>query len=156
MVRAAWMRTAAAAFTIAVASMAEGSSVGRLMPAMEPAANVGGLVVRVHGTHRACRHGSYGKMGMDVGWHRHDRGKVYPCAPDSAGGQGASSPTDRGARQRSGPGTAISRPDTPGPGTPPEKKTGVSSIPKVVPTPAPQRNPTLSNPPSSSTTLRRR
>jgi hypothetical protein len=126
MVRAHWTPTAAA-FAIAIASMAEGASAGHIAAAMRPiASEVSGLVEKVHGAHRACRHGSYGRRGMDVGWHRHDRGKVYPCAPEATGTQPYSPSTERGPRQ----GTPGSGQNTTG-GTGSGKKPGVSSMPKI-------------------------
>jgi hypothetical protein len=159
MVRAQWMPAmVSAALLIAVAFTAERASAGHVAPHVGPiASEVSGFIVKVHGTHRSCRHGSYGKSGTEVGWHRHDRGKAYPCVPESTGTQPYSSPTDRRVRQGPGAGTPAARPDAPGSPIP-EKKTGVSVIPKTVPTPSPLKNPSISNPPklSPSPTMKRK
>jgi hypothetical protein len=125
---------ASVAFAVAIASMAGGSSAGQVAPSLEAVASeVGGLVVKVHGTHRACRHGSYGRMGMQVGWHRHDRGATYPCAPESTGAQPYSPSTERGSRQGSAPGTPGARTGSPSSGQGTGPKTGVTAIPKIIP-----------------------
>lgn len=145
MVRAQWKVMAWVVFTFAIASMAEASPAAHFASAMEPdVSGVSDFVVKVHGTHRPCRNGSLGRMGMEVGWHRHDRGKVYPCTPDSTGTQSYSSPTDRRARQGSGPETPAGWPGAPGSRTP-EQKTGVSAVPRIVTPP----RPSLSNPPTT-------
>jgi hypothetical protein len=145
-----------AAFMVEISLMTEGLAAGRFAASVKPVGSeAGGLVVRVHGTHRPCRHGSQGRTGMQVGWHRHDRGAVYPCAPESTGAQPYSSPADRSSRQGSGPGTPGSGQSTAG-GTAPEKKTGVTAIPKIV-SPPPRNS--VSTPPSvfsPSTSAKRR
>ncbi len=76
-----WKPVAAtAALAVAIASMAEGSPARHLARPMQGAASeASGLVIKTHGSHTACRYGSYRKTTQ--GWHRHDRGAAYPCAP---------------------------------------------------------------------------
>src|SRR5262245_61456745 len=102
MPRAFWTRMgASAASMVAISLTTEGLAAARFAPSVNPVGSeANGLVVKVHGTHRPCRHGSQGRMGQQLGWHRHDRGATYPCAPESTGGQPYySAPTERGSRQ---------------------------------------------------------
>ena len=82
MLRVRWKTALAIAFAAATTSMAEGSPAGHLRASMERAiSEVGGLVVRTHGSHLKCRYGKHGKSKDE--WHRHDRGAIYPCASPS-------------------------------------------------------------------------
>jgi hypothetical protein len=138
MLRERWKPVVAtAALAVAIASMAEGAPATHLArPMQDLTPEAGGLVMKTHGTHTACRFGSYGKS---QGWHRHDRRGTYPCAPpSSAATQQQSNPTGRGVRT-GGPGGS-SGPSGPKTGTspvfgPPAKPSTTSSGPKTNPTP---------------------
>jgi hypothetical protein len=110
MLRVRWKPVAATAVAaLAIVSMAEGSPAPHLARPMQSATSeAGGLVMKVHGSHKACRFGSYMKT---QGWHRHDRRGVYPCVPPSGATQQQSSPTYTGRGARSG------SPDSSGPRT---------------------------------------
>jgi hypothetical protein len=141
MLRVRWKPVVAtAALAVAVASMAEGAPARHLARAMQDLMpEAGDLVMKTHGSHTACRFGTYGKT---QGWHRHDRRGTYPCAPpSSAATQQQSSPTGRGVRTGapggssgpSGPKTGTS--PVFGPPASPPKPSTTSSGPKTNPTP---------------------
>jgi hypothetical protein len=113
------MAVAALAVSAAAATLAQGAPAGHLRSMSEAAAEADGVVIRTHGSHTACRFGSFGKA--KEGWHRHVGKAVYPCAPEATTAPPSSLPTARGWR-----------PDTPGQGSrtsaPLGPKTGTTPI----------------------------
>ena len=140
MLRVRWKPVVAtAALAVAIASMAEAAPAQHLArPVPGAASEAGDLVIKVHGSHTACRFGTYGKT---QGWHRHDRRGIYPCAPPSSAATQQSGPTGRGVR--SGPPGNTSGPSGPktgtspvfGPPASPPKPSKSTSGPKTSPTP---------------------